>query len=190
MNKLPLSILTVAALLLAGCVISVSPIYTAKDVVYDPALLGVWAEDEKDVNTWTFEKSDDSSYALTVADQDSKSPFVAHLVQLGDHRFLDICPAASGLDAAPLSGLYKTGLIRGHLVLKVTQIKPVLQMQALDGDWLDKLLEKAPQTLAHQKADDGGLVLTAPTAALQSFLNLHWISEGAWGDPSNLKRRQ
>jgi hypothetical protein len=179
-----------AAMLLAGCVVSVSPIYTPKELVYDPALVGTWAEDEKDQDSWTFAKADDSGYALIVADGESRSPFQAHLVQLGGHRFLDICPDASGLEKSALGGIYKTALIRGHLVLKVTQIRPTLQMQALDGDWVEKLLEKSPQALAHQKADEGDLVLTASTAALQSFLTLHWNTDGAWGDPSNLKLRE
>jgi hypothetical protein len=175
---------------LAGCVPSVSPLYTAKDLVYDPALVGVWAKDEKDATTWKFEKGDESSYKLVVVEGENSSPFVAHLVQLGEHRFMDLCPDKSGIEELKQADLYKAGLIRGHLFLKVLQIKPVLQMKMMDEDWLGKLLKQEPETLAHETTEDGDLVLTAATAALQSFIVQHWNTEGAWGDESSeLKRR-
>src|ERR1035438_10454400 len=137
-NRITLPILIGFTLLLAGCVPSVSPLYTAKDLVYDPALVGVWAKDEKDATTWKFEKGDESSYKLVVVEGENSSPFVAHLVQLGEHRFMDLCPDKSGIEELKQADLYKAGLIRGHLFLKVLQIKPVLQMKMMDEDWLGK----------------------------------------------------
>ncbi len=40
-----------------GGVPSVYPLYTAKDLIFDPALIGVWQEDGEDVS-WTFTKLD------------------------------------------------------------------------------------------------------------------------------------
>jgi hypothetical protein len=190
MRRITLPILIAAALLLGGCVFSVSPLYTAKDLVYDPALVGVWAKDEKDATTWTFEKAGESGYKLVVVQGQTSSPFVAHLVQLGEHRFMDLCPDKSALEELKLMDLYKAGLIRGHLFLKVLQIKPALQMKVMDDGWLGKLLNRDPVALAHEETEEDGLVLTAPTKALQAFMVQHWNTAGAWGDESSdLKRR-
>lgn len=189
MRKLTLPMLIVSTLLLAGCVLSVSPLYTAKDLVYDPALVGVWAMDEKDATTWAFEKAGVSSYKLVITEGQTSSPFVAHLVQLGEHRFMDLCPDKSGIDELKQTELYKGSLIRGHLFLQVLQTKPALQMKDMDDDWLGKLLKKDPKALAHEDTEDG-LVLTATTKALQDFMIQHWNTEGAWSDEaSDLKRR-
>jgi hypothetical protein len=176
-------------MVMSGCVFSVSPLYTAKDLVYDSALVGAWAKDA-DATLWTFEKAGDSSYKLTITEGTNSSPFVAHLVQLGEHRLLDLSPDKSAIEDMEQVDLYKAGLIRGHMALKVLQVTPILQMKVMDVDWLGNLLKKDPQALAHQDIDDGGLVITATTAALQSFMVQHWNTPGAWGEESsNLKRR-
>ena len=163
---------------------SLNPLYTEKELVYDPALVGVWADDG---HTWTFEKAGEHSYKLVVAHGDKSSTFVAHLVQLGEHRFLDLCP---DLDDLKRDELYKVALIPGHLFVKVIQIKPTLRMAVMDSEWLGKLLEKKTKALAHQKMKDGRILLTASTKALQGFVSKHWGTEGAWGDKTTDMKRK
>jgi hypothetical protein len=111
-------------------------------------------------------------------------------MQLGEYRFMDLCPDKSSLDDLKRDELYKAALIPGHLFLKVKQIKPTLQMAVMDSEWLGKLLEKQPKLLAHQKMEDGRILLTASTKALQGFMKKHWTNEGAWsGKTSDMKRR-
>jgi hypothetical protein len=189
MRKFTLPVLMAATFVLSGCVFSVSPLYTAKDVVYDAALEGVWAK-SGDTSTWAFQKGADSSYKLVVTEGENPSPFAAHLVQLGGHRFMDICPEASGLDNLKQAELYKAGLIPGHLFLKILQTTPTLRMKVLDDEWLEGLLKKDPKALAHEEIEGGKLVLTAPTAALQAFLTQHWDTPAAWNtDSSELRRK-
>lgn len=189
MRRFTLPLLIAATSVLSGCVFSVSPLYTAKDVVYDAALEGVWAK-SGDTSTWAFQKGADSSYKLVVTEGENPSPFVAHLVQLGGHRFLDICPEMSGLDNLKQAGLYKAGLIPGHLFLKMLQSTPTLRMKVLDDDWLEGLLKKDPAALTHEEMEGGKLVLTAPTAALQAFMTLNWDTPAAWDtDSSELRRK-
>jgi len=182
--------LAATVLLLVGCVTSLNPLYTDKELVYDPALIGVWADDGTDAHTWTFEKGGERSYKLVVAHGDKSSPFVAHLVELGEHRFLDLCPDQPSLDDLKRDELYKVALIPGHLFVKVIQIKPTLRVAVMDSEWLDKLLEKKTKALAHQKMEDGRIVLTASTKALQGFMSKHWGTEGAWGDKTTEMKRK
>lgn len=166
----------------AGCLPSVNPLYTEKDLSYDAALVGLWSENEDADESWTFEKKDDTSYRLVIRNGEKTSPFVAHLVKLGDHRFLDVCPDGSGLDDLKCEDTYKATLIPGHLFFKVVEIEPVLRMGMLNPDWLEKLLKQEPQAIRHRESDDEGLVLTASTQELQAFVLKHVNTEGAWGD--------
>jgi hypothetical protein len=183
-------LISAMALGVAGCIPSLNPLYTEKDLVFDSALVGSWSEKD-DADTWKFERGDNKSYKLTISDGGKSSPFIAHLVQLGQHRFLDLLPAKNGLDDFKGADFYKIGLIRGHLIFKVNQIEPALRLSFLDPEWFKKLLEANPQAIAHQKTsdDDGGLI-TASTAELQKFILDHVKTEGAWSDASDLKRRE
>ena len=177
---------------LSGCVPSIYPLYTEKDLRFDPALIGTWAERPDAAETWTFTKADDSSYALVYKDHAEEGSFEAHLLQLGKFRFIDIAPTSEALKGAPLPDLYKVGLIPGHMFLKVTQIEPVLKMTFLDPDWLGKRLEADPKDLAHSTIDRGhgehDLFLLAPTRDLQAFMLKHADDPAAFGESSEMKR--
>ena len=183
-------LLIAASLVLSGCVYSVSPLYTSKDTVYDKALEGVWGR-KGDTSTWAFQKGEGTSYKLIVTEGENPSPFVAHLAQLGGHRFLDVCPDVSGLDDWKQAQLlYKSALIPGHLFIKVLQVGPTLRMKLLDDEWMGELLKKDPRALAHEEMQGGKVLLTATTAALQTFLMQNWNTAAAWNSDSGELQRQ
>ena len=77
---------------LVGCqpVDSVNPLYTEKQVVFDPALLGTWVEKD---GVFEFFQSSENSY--TVVFRDTSSPpeqmvMTGYLVNLEGRRFLDL----------------------------------------------------------------------------------------------------
>ena len=174
--------------LLAGCVVSsVYPYYTAKDVVFDPALVGNWAETgstNADHERWRFEQSTSQAYRLFVQDNGKQTEFDAHLFKLKGRLFLDLCPRDRPDNSLPL-----------HYLLKVARIEPALEMSVLDFEWLTKLIEKEPKAIRHivvpkKLGEDGGgdLVLTADTAELQKFILKHEKTEGAFGKVSVMNR--
>jgi hypothetical protein len=174
--------------LLAGCVVtSVYPFYTAKDVVFDSALVGVWAElgSTNAANEhWRFEKVEGQAYKLTVQDKEKATEFDTHLFKLRGRLFLDLCPRERPDNSLPL-----------HYLLKVTRLEPALEMQVLDYDWLKQLIEKDPKAIRHivvpQKLGENGdglLALTAGTAELQKFILKHEQTEGAFGKREVLNR--
>jgi hypothetical protein len=174
--------------LLAGCVVtSVYPFYNAKDVVFDPTLVGTWAETNS-ANAandhWRFEKADGQAYKLTIQDKEKGTEFDAHLFKLKGQTFVDFCPRERPDNAVPV-----------HYLLKVTRIEPALEMTMLDFDWLKQLVEKDPKAIRHiivpkklGEDGDGDLVLTADTAELQAFLLKHEKTEGAFGKGGVMKR--
>ena len=192
--KMKLFVLASIALCgVVGCIpTSINPLYTAQDLVFDPALVGVWSGDGDSKEKWAFEKEGDTAYKLVYTDDEGKTGrFEAHLVKLGDTQFLDLFPDESGIEEMNQSVFYKLHLLRAHSFLKVTRITPALQMAPLDLKWLRDYLAKYPKAIAHQKfgeGDDAQIVLTASTPELRKFVVKHLSTEGAFGDPINLKR--
>ncbi|HXU77052.1 MAG TPA: hypothetical protein VN794_10810, partial [Methylomirabilota bacterium] len=60
-------LLSAAAVLLAGCVVSsVCPFYTEKDLVFEPAILGSWINQKDASETWKFERGEKLAYRFTL----------------------------------------------------------------------------------------------------------------------------
>lgn len=178
-----------ALVLLTGCVtLSVYPYYTAKDLTFDPALLGTWVDPENtnaDRQTWTFDKINERAYHLTVTENDEKTEFDVRLFKLKGHTFLDCFPRNHDDFSTPC-----------HLLLRVDRIQPVLETRLLSYEWVDDLLEEHPKAIRHSvipkagaKGDDSkGFVLTADTAELQKFILKHIQTKEAWKDKVVMKR--
>lgn len=94
------------AAFLGGClpVISLHPLYTEKDVVFEEKLLGKWVDDPDSPETiWRFSRVDEpkNAYKLVFSDNEGKKgSFIVHLVKLqttGTPRrkmlFFDLFPA-------------------------------------------------------------------------------------------------
>ncbi len=195
MKKILLVLVLVAFCGGVGCIpTSINPLYTGQDLVFDPALLGVWRSEGDSKDTWAFEKAGDSEYKFVYTDDEGKTgQFEAHLLKLGHTRFLDLFPDESGIEGMDRSGYYKIHLLRTHSFLKVTRIEPALQMESLDLKWLREFLEKHPNAIRHHKigeGDEAQIVLTASTPDLRKFVEKHLKTEGAFGEPINLKRKQ
>ncbi len=195
MKKILLAVVLVALCTVIGCIpTSINPLYTREDLVFDPALIGVWSSEGDSKETWAFEKAGDTEYKLVYTENDGKTGhFEAHLLKLGDTRFLDLFPDESGIEEMDRSGFYKVHLLRTHSFLKVTRIEPALQMAPLDLKWLREFLGKHPKAIRHHKTgqgDDAQIVLTASTPELRKFVEKHLKTEGAFGEAINLKRKQ
>ena len=181
----------VLLLLLPGCIVrSFHPLYTDRDVVFEPALLGEWIEEKEDgkTETWTFTKEEKQpNYQVVYTDNDGKQgAFEAHLVKVQGRFFLDLFPADPELTQ---NCLYQLHLMPVHTFLWVRQTDPTLWMSIMDAEWLEKHLESEPDAIAHVASDEAGILLTAPTEELQTFVVKHTATEGAFEKPSNLKRK-
>jgi hypothetical protein len=179
------------AIFLGGCVVqSVYPFFTAKDVVFDAALLGTWSENgaADDKESWTIQKLGDKAYRsiflkTTIAESNR---FETHLFQLKEQRFLDLCATERLEGHLPL-----------HYVFKVEQIQPTLKVSVISDDWLKKLLEKNPQAVRHlrvPKQPDAtnryDVILTGDTKELQELLLKYSNDTNAFGEPIEWKRRK
>ena len=170
----------------SGCIpTSVHPVYTDKDVVFVPELLGTWAEENSE-ETYAFSAHDPRSYRLTYTDDEGRTgEFVAHLLKIDGVLFLDMFPTEQNGD---MNEFYKLHFLHVHTFFLVEQIEPRLRMRPMSMNWLRKLLEQNPGAVRHEMVG-GDVVLTAATEELQRFLLRHVRTEAAFDDPSDMIRR-
>lgn len=187
MKRIALSILGLALVVIAGCVVtSVYPYYTAKDVTFDAVLLGTWSDpaETNSTDAWTFEKISDRTYKLTTRDHSETNEFDTHLFTVDGQKFLDCLTRTRSAYTVPT-----------HLLLRVKSIQPQLEVSPLDYEWLGKLIEKNPRAIRHIIVpkeggnDDELLTLTADTAELQKFMRKHLKNADAWSDPIVMQKQ-
>src|ERR1700736_796044 len=97
--------ITYAALLalvlafLTGCVPvdSLNPLYTGKNVIFDPSLVGKWATSNPNDSKIRFDRAEEDTYQMVLEGKSTsglqgEAVFTAHLVSLGGEKYLDIEP--------------------------------------------------------------------------------------------------
>ena len=177
--------LIVLLFILVGCVPSLHSLYTDEDLISDPALVGVW-KDVDGKNSWAFTAADNKAYNLIVTDKEGKTGnFEAHLLKLKGTMFLDLLP--DKLESSQ-NDFYKGHLVLAHSFFRVDQIAPTLRLRDMDEQWMKNFLKDKPTALAHETLDDG-MVLTASTRDLQSFIAAHMNDEGMFDEKTDLNRQ-
>lgn len=186
MKKVLASAVLIVSFSLSGCVPSLHPLYTEKDLIREPALLGSWV-DLKSKDSWTFAPNGEKEYRAVFTDNENKTgEFIVHVLRINGQRFLDLYPVEPKLQE---NGFYSGHLLRVHTFLHASQIEPTLKMSFLDPDWLKKFLEKNPSAIRHEQVDEDEIVLTASPPELQKFMLAHWKTAGAFSRPTELKRQ-
>jgi hypothetical protein len=178
--------------LVVGCVpvVSLHPLFSKEDIVFDEKLLGAWVGDANNTGTtWEFARFDESSaenlpkewqtefrrfYRLNMADRDGhKGSLAACLVKLGDRLFLDIFPdrfPSGESDVEKVKLLYNAFLfLRGHTFARMDSIGDQLKMHLTDDDEFGKLVDAEPKAVAYTTTEERP-ILTASTKELQAFV--------------------
>ncbi len=179
----------VALVGLGGCVQTLQPAYQAKDLIFEPGLLGVWKDGDSSDSRgqWEFRRDGKQGYQLVITDNNGKTgKFQAHLARVDDLTLIDLVPERPAVDA---SETYLYYLLPTHTFFVVDQLEPELQMRAMNVQWLGKQLEAEPGLLAHESRErDKRLLVTASTKELQQFIRQHRNHDEAFGEPSHLVR--
>jgi len=193
------------AALLGGCipVMSLHPLYTEKDVVFEEKLLGVWESDSNDTSntTWEFKhpekaKKAKKAYELVFSDKEGgKGMFIAHLVKLENKLFLDVYPAelpcGPSEDPNNIEWLYNVFfLVPAHTFIKINAIEPQLKMQLTSEDEIEELLKEDPNAMRYESFEDDRLVLTASTKKLQEFVLKYADDDRVFTDETALTRKK
>ena len=186
MKKQLIAVTASSLVILTGCILtSVHPFYTSNDVVFEPSLVGNWTNAQS-TEHWAFERKTADSYLLTYVEDSVTNIVPTHLFRLDGQLFMDIAGQEQDWKALPPP-------TPSHLLLKVTQLSPTLQMAPLNHDWVKGVLEKEPGALQHvlikePDTQNCRIVLTAATAELQAFLKKNLNNEEVWNDGFELRR--
>jgi hypothetical protein len=169
--------LLAVAIFLAGCVVSsVYPFYTAKDLIFEPSLLGRWnpinpESNLEETNEYIqFRRLGKSSYFMGMKmSGDETNWFEAHLFETKGQQFID--------HRAPVTNqCFGFGLLAEHYICKVINNTNTIRLAWLKQEWMDELLKKDAKAIRHMvvfdEPDDskGRVVLTAETEELQKFI--------------------
>jgi len=174
------------AAVLSGCYpLSVQPFFTHKDLVYDPALVGVWKEAGSGSALWTIRRGDATSYEALLTEDEESRRYQFHLLQLGDARYLDIVPLE---DESMIQHIPAHSLHRIRIGATTIDIEP------LNIDYFDALIKAGKIGFAQhvavptQQGVDNKIILTASTAELQEFLLKHAGEKDLFGEKQQYKR--
>ncbi|MBN1796459.1 MAG: hypothetical protein JW804_07285 [Sedimentisphaerales bacterium] len=171
------------AAVLGGCVPSLHPLYSDKDVIFEEKLLGQWKEGD---NIWTFEKgAEPNSYDLSIMIDEEDGRFKAHLTKIEGKLFLDLFPEEAEINA---NDYYKMHILPAHSFLKIEAVDPNLVIRAMNPDTMKELLKNNPDILKHEFIESDYPVLTASTEQLRKFMAEHMKDEKFFGDLTNLER--
>jgi len=201
---LPRSVIRVAVWVLAlaslmvlpACwVYSVHPLYDENlspdpDLIADPSLLGAWLRMDEGCH-WTLRiAANGPRYELKMApgegckSDEEASDYEAHLLKLGNHRFLDVSSqqeVCAGV-CPPL-----------HSFFLVSQTSTNLALTPIDHDWMVQSINSKKVTLEHLpnssrpseplKTSDA-ITLTAPSSELKKFVRQYADDKSAFNADS------
>ena len=190
------------AAILGGCVpvMSLHPLYTEKDVVFEEKLLGIWVDDPNGPKTtWEFQRPDEEEkgYKLIFTDEEGKKgSFAVHLVKLTDRLFLDVYPTdfpcgdiedPNKKDWLPYTSLF---FVPAHTFIKIDSIGPELIMRLTDDENMETLLKEDPNAVKFELLKEVHIVLTASTKELQAFVLKYADDERLFSKETVLSRKK
>ena len=173
-------------LLLNGCLTTLHPIFTEKDLVFDPRLTGNWKK-SKDSSSARYRQANSEDleelspslqrnaariYIMEEKDAQGKtrSHSYAFLVKLGKYYYLDYYPGALR-NNEPAGEFFAAHYVPMHRIYRIKFTgNHSFDIQQLDAGFLEKLILNKQVRLKHEVTDDGSYLITAPTADLQQYL--------------------
>ncbi|HLG14302.1 MAG TPA: hypothetical protein VJH03_07345 [Blastocatellia bacterium] len=189
MRKVKASVILAILLLMPACVPSLQPLFTEKDAVFEPGLVGAWVSEDEEGNTriWTLKKSGTKAYELVdVVEDGEPAKFEARLVRLGERAFLDVYPEEPPID----NDFYKLHLIPAHTFVRITLDGDLMTAAMMDDGWLRQALDSGELTIAHQRLGKGSVLLTAATEDLQELVVKNCDTPGAFTDATVFRRNR
>ncbi len=187
MKKIKLLMMLFSVVLcLAGCLTTLHPIFTGKDLIADPRLIGNW-EKAKDKTKVIYRQpnADEVSnlspalqseagkiYMLDEKDEqgDIRSTNYAFMIKLGKYYYMDYYPA-SEKERRSADNFFAAHYIPMHSIYRIEfKNNNSFNVQRLDAGYLEKLIKNKQIRIKHEVMEDGGILITAPTEELQQYL--------------------
>ena len=203
MKRIKVSVILFAVVLcLAGCLTTLHPIFTGKDLITDPRLIGNW-EKAKDKSKVIYRQPNVNElnnlspalqseagkiYMLDEKDEqgDIRSTYYAFIVKLGKYYYMDYYPA-SEKERQSADNFFAAHYIPMHSIYRIEfKNNNSFDVRRLDGGYLEKLIKNKQIRIRHEVMEDGGIFITAPTEELQQYLIKYSdVPEAYGGDNSD-----
>jgi hypothetical protein len=174
-------------LLFTGCLTTLYPIFTEKDIVYKPELIGSWNVTKDDNNDGSAEihslekavdlpgkisSIKDKGYLITYRDKDNEitGSYIAFLARIGKHLYFDYYPVPLETEKNA-DEFYMQHFVKMHTPFRVNILKNGgFELNQLEASYLDKLIEEKKIRIRHELNSDGNAVITASTEELQQYI--------------------
>jgi hypothetical protein len=180
---------------LSGCLTTLHPIFTEKDIVYDSKLIGTWKmleEGEKGPSVIT-EKGQaiitnlateatvelpgnisalkQKGYLISYVDNDGMAErYIAFLARIGKHLYFDYYPADKKGDRK-LDEFFGAHFVKMHTSYRVEISKDgSFELSQLDGSYVKSLIDEKKIRINHETDADDNAIITASTKELQQYL--------------------
>ncbi len=168
----------VLALFLMGCPArSLFPLFTEKNLVFNPGLVGAWIDKDKK-ETYFFQKTEGKNYIVIVCHDEDTTQYITQLGQIGKLWFLDSYPSEDPTN-------YQ--FIPTHIISKMWLNGDTLRFASLESDHLKKLIEKENLKISHTFLKED-VLLTASTDELQQLVLQLAQDDRAFPNPTKLIR--
>lgn len=191
MKKLPVILLSLFLLFAmnACLVVSIHPVGTDSQRLFDRDLIGKWAEGE---GFYEFQSMGDSLYALTIYGPQSLTEqqfdtlrFEVGLYEVGEFLFLDYYPYD---DEKRADFLFYQNYLPVHTFAKIEKKSAnQFNLYYFDYERINKLFDQNRIRLRHEKVEDV-TILTDGTEEIQRFLKKYAEDSEAFDDVVELKR--
>jgi len=186
---------TFLLILLSGCLTTLHPIFTEKDIVYDSKLIGKWKMSEvgdKDPSVLT-EKGQavitnlatettvelpgnisaikQKGYLISYVDNDGMAErYIAFLARIGKHLYFDYYPADKKADRK-IDEFFGAHFVKMHTSYRVEISKDgSFELSQLDGSYVKSLIDEKKIRINHETDADDNTIITASTKELQQYL--------------------
>ena len=173
---------------LSSCLTTLHPIFTEKDLAYDPKLIGTWNTENEGkkgkviINNLATENSVElpgnisaikqQGYFIIYQDENGKvsDQYIAFLARIGKHLYFDYYPAEKKEDRK-LDEFFGIHFVRMHTSYRVEILKDgSFELSQLDGSYVKSLIDEKKIRISHETDADDNTVITASTKELQQYL--------------------
>ena len=180
---------------LSGCVLSLQPLFTDKEQIYDPALDGVWQikdsgrtyTDKGGIFTLRWFPDGKFYFLKTELKDQPNGGFNAVLGIVGTNRFLQLAPQPPK-EIHPKS-FYGGHFIQAYSFWKVQLEKDTLSLSSLDYEWIERMDKEKKLDLKHEKRGKF-IILTASTDELKTFVSKYADDKSAFSDVLSFERKK
>ena len=173
---------------LSSCLTTLHPIFTEKDLAYDPKLIGVWNTENEGkkgkviISNLATENSlelpgnisaiKQQGYFIIYKDENGKTSdqYIAFLARIGKHLYFDYYPADKKEDRK-LDEFFGVHFVKMHTSYRVEILKDgSFELSQLDGSYVKSLIDEKKIRISHETDADDNTIITASTKELQQYL--------------------